>query len=69
MGGARPRLRIGAMERIANDWAPLPPPEIKARGEFSKMGESMGCFRTAQRLPKKYLFQSVPRSTSRDRHL
>ena len=33
------KLRIGAKERIANDWVPLTPSEIKARGDFSKMGE------------------------------
>jgi len=35
------KLRIGAKERIANDWVPLPPPEFKARGNFSKMGVGM----------------------------
>jgi len=46
MGGARPKLRIGAKERIANDWAPLPLPEFKARGDFSKMGMGGGCLRS-----------------------
>jgi hypothetical protein len=46
MHGARPRLRIGAKQWIANDWAPLPLPEFKARGDFSKMGMGGGCLRS-----------------------
>jgi hypothetical protein len=46
MGGARPKLRIGAKERIANDQGLPPLPEFKARGDFSKMGMGGGCLRS-----------------------